>query len=154
MYLQTYGKAEKLVVFVGFLKGNDEKLKTAGYGSGSESIGRRHGSAQICTKMSRIHHESTILQYRPNRRRSRGILECEAFGKGGKEREGNEGKGNRGRGRKRKNGGILMCLLLASLRFFLARKESEASSLVRRLLRLFISAEQPLINSSWEKEWT
>jgi hypothetical protein len=41
------------------------------------------------------------------------------------------GEGNRVRGRKRKQGGILLCLLLASLRFFLARKESEASSLVR-----------------------
>jgi hypothetical protein len=66
----------------------------------------------------------------------------------GKEREGNEGKRKHTKREEEEEGGILLCLLLASLRFFLARKESEASSLVRRLLRLFISAEQPLINSS------
>jgi hypothetical protein len=126
MYLQTYGKAEKLVVFVGFLKVNDEKSKTAGYGSGSESIGQRHGSAQICTTMSRIHNTAITTDVED----VEGAFWCEAFRRGGKEKEGNKVK--REQRKREEKEGILLCLLLASLRFFLARKESEASSLIRR----------------------
>jgi hypothetical protein len=52
------------------------------------------------------------------------------------------------KGRGWEGGCIPANLLLASRRFFLARNELEVSSLASRLLSLFISLQQPLINSA------